>query len=292
MLTGFEDIFTHNRPFIGAVVFWFGAIIGSFLNVVIYRLPKMMERDWRNQCAQLLYAKVDAKNKKDGLNLLLPPSHCPHCQHNIRWFENVPIASYLFLHGKCSCCKQPISIRYPLIEILSAVLSTIIILHFGLNAAGFSALLLTWALIALAAIDFDTQLLPDDITLPLLWFGLVINILTVHSTLNDAVIGAIVGYLSLWSIYWAFKLLTGKEGMGYGDFKLLAVFGAWLGWQAVPIIIIISSVMGSVIGIGLILIKGRDSQLPISFGPYLAIAGWITLMWREPIAAQFPTLFL
>jgi leader peptidase (prepilin peptidase)/N-methyltransferase len=279
------------RPFIGAVVFLLGAMVGSFLNVVVYRLPKMMEHSWREQCTQLLNPETTL-NAQAPFNLAFPDSHCPHCQHAIRWWENIPLLSYLALRGKCSHCKQPISLRYPLVELLSALLSTVVIWQLGLGLAGISALFLTWALIALALIDFDTQLLPDDITLPLLWAGLLLNVFAFHCSLSDAVIGAMAGYLILWSIFWLFKILTGKEGMGYGDFKLLAAFGAWLGWQALPMIILISSVVGSLIGIGLILFKGRDSQIPVPFGPYLAIAGWIVLVAGESIRNAFPLLFI
>jgi leader peptidase (prepilin peptidase)/N-methyltransferase len=275
------------RPFIGAVVFLLGAMIGSFINVVVYRLPKMMEQDWRQQCSQLLNPGA-TQTSTPLFNLAFPASHCPHCQHAIRWWENIPLLSYVYLRGKCANCQRAISLRYPLVELLTALLSTAVILQLGTGLAGISALLFTWALIALALIDFDTQLLPDDITLPLLWGGLLLNIFALHSHLTDAVIGAMAGYLSLWSIYWLFKLVTGKEGMGYGDFKLLAAFGAWLGWHALPMIILLSSVVGSVIGISLILFKGRDSQIPVPFGPYLAIAGWITLVAGDSIRTYIP----
>lgn len=279
------------RPFYGAVVFLLGAMVGSFINVVVYRLPKMMERDWHHQCSQLLALEAAAISPAP-FNLAFPDSHCPHCQHAIRWWENIPLFSYLCLRGKCSSCQQTISLRYPLVELLSALLSTIVVWQLGLDLVGISALFLTWALIALALIDYDTQLLPDDITLPLLWVGLLLNLFALHTSLADAVIGAMAGYLILWSIFWLFKILTGKEGMGYGDFKLLAAFGAWLGWQALPMIILLSSIVGSVIGIGLIAFKGRDSQIPIPFGPYLAIAGWIVLVAGEWIQTQIPLFIL
>jgi len=298
-MTDFDTaLFELYRPFFGAVVFWLGAIVGSFINVVVYRLPKMMERDWHSQCTQLLMPeKSDPATTSTSItttpfNLAIPASHCPHCQHQIRWWENVPVLSYLCLRGKCSQCKQSISLRYPLVEGVTALMSIIVVWCLGFTAVGFSALLLTWALIALALIDFDTQLLPDDITLPLMWGGLLLNLFFIHTSLAESVIGAMAGYLSLWSIYWLFKLLTGKEGMGYGDFKLLAALGAWLGWQSLPMIILLSSVVGSLIGIGLILFQGRNSQTPIPFGPYLAIAGWITLIGRDAIASYFPFLYL
>lgn len=293
MLAEFELFFPEiYRPFIGAVVFLLGAMVGSFLNVVVHRLPKIMEKDWREQCTQFLHPETPATTPPTTYNLAFPPSHCPKCNHGIRWWENIPLLSYLWLRGKCSSCKTRISIRYPLVELFTATLSVAVITQLGATLQGASALVLTWAIIALALIDFDTQLLPDDITLPLLWVGLLLNLFAIHASLPDAVIGATAGYLSLWSVYWIFKLMMDKEGMGFGDFKLLAAFGAWLGWQALPVIILVSSLVGSVIGIGLILFKGRDSQIPIPFGPYLAIAGWIVLVARNEIASLFPFLLI
>ncbi len=265
-----------------------GLLVGSFLNVVIYRLPKMMEREWREQCVEFL--SVD--NIKDSgkhtdapavFNLITPNSTCPGCGHKIKPWENIPVLSYLFLRGKCSACKTHISLRYPIIELTAGVLSLIAIHTFGVNYTGFVCLVLTWSLIALTMIDFDTQLLPDSITLPLLWLGLIVNSFGLFTSLESAVWGAVAGYLSLWSVYWLFKLLTGKEGMGFGDFKLLAALGAWLGWQMLPQIILLSSLVGATIGIGMIVIRGRNRNIPIPFGPYLAIAGWIALMWGHSI---------
>lgn len=266
-------------------VFILGLLIGSFLNVVIFRIPKMLEQDWHLQCAHLLEdeKKISELESKEKITLSTPNSTCPKCQHAIKPWENIPVISYLFLKGKCSQCKSPISLRYPLVELATALLSLITIAYFGASYAGLAALLLTWTLIALTMIDADTQLLPDNMTLPLMWIGLILNAFGIFTNLESALWGAVFGYLSLWSVYQLFKLLTGKEGMGYGDFKLLAALGAWFGWQALPIIILVSSVVGAIIGISMILIKGKDKNIPIPFGPYLAIAGWITLVWGEEL---------
>lgn len=284
------DLLEANRPVLGAAAFLLGAIVGSFLNVVSLRMPKMMERDWREQCRLLLDPEA-APATPESYNLAFPPSHCPQCHHSIEWWENIPIISYLLLRGKCSGCKTAISIRYPLIEFTSAILTVVIVWQFGLGLQSMAALLFTWILLTLAIIDFDTQYLPDDLTLPLLWLGLLLNVFSVFAPLQDAVIGAAIGYGILWSVYWAFKLVTGKEGMGYGDFKLLAALGAWAGWQSLPIIILVASCAGSIIGISLILLRNRDSQIPVPFGPYLAIAGWITLAWQDDMRSLFNTLF-
>ena len=254
-------------------------MVGSFLNVVIYRVPVMMQREWRGDCCELL--GVDNEQAKEKFNLVTPNSTCPHCGHKIRAWENIPVISYLFLRGRCSNCSNPISIRYPIIEAVTAVLSGFAAWWLGLGWATAGILLLTWALIALTMIDIDHQLLPDSITIPLLWLGILLNTQGTFTSLPDSVYGAIVGYLSLWSVYWLFKIATGKEGMGFGDFKLLAALGAWLGWQYIPVIIILSSLVGAVIGIAGILIMGRDRSIPIPFGPYLAIAGWITIFWGD-----------
>ncbi len=265
-----------------------GLLVGSFLNVVIYRLPKMMERDWRSQCIEFLgedKIKDDAlkQSKPEKFNLVTPNSTCPYCGHKIKPWENIPVVSYLFLRGKCSACKASISLRYPIIELTTGILSAIAIYTFGANLTGLACLLFTWCLIALTMIDFDTQLLPDSITLPLLWLGLIANSFGLFTSLDSAVWGAIAGYLSLFSVYWLFKLLTGKEGMGFGDFKLLAALGAWLGWQMLLQIIMLSAFAGAIIGISMIVIRGRDRNIPIPFGPYLAVAGWIALMWGQDI---------
>ncbi len=263
-----------------------GLIIGSFLNVVIHRLPKMMMRDWRLQCHELQGTSPSAEDLKP-YNLNTPRSRCPGCNHAIGMWENIPVISYLILHGRCKKCGQPISIRYPLIEVLTALLSALVAWHFGFSWQTAAALLLTWALISLAFIDLEHQLLPDDITLPLLWFGLGLSLFGIFTDPASAILGAMVGYLSLWSVYVIFKLLTGKEGMGYGDFKLLALFGAWLGWQAIPLVVILSSLVGSITGIALITLRRHQRDIPIPFGPYLAAAGWIALMWGESITNAY-----
>lgn len=265
-----------------------GLLVGSFLNVVIYRLPKMMEREWREQCVDFLGVENLKEPEKfltapTKFNLVTPNSTCPHCGHKIRPWENIPIISYIGLRGKCSSCKAGISIRYPIIELVSGVLSVAAVFVFGANAAGLAAMVFFWCLIALTMIDVDTQLLPDSITLPLLWLGLILNHFGLFTSLDSAVIGAIAGYLSLWSVYWLFKLLTGKEGMGFGDFKLLAALGAWLGWQMLLQIILLSALVGAIIGISMIVLRGRDKNIPIPFGPYLAIAGAIALLWGQDI---------
>lgn len=270
-----------------------GLLVGSFLNVIIYRLPKMMEAEWRQQCAELL-DNGDAASVENApqFNLAFPSSHCPVCNHSIRAWENIPVISYLFLRGKCSACKTPISLRYPIIELVTGVFSAVVIYFFGLSYLGLAALVFTWCLIALTMIDVDTQLLPDDITLPLLWLGLIANSFGLVVPLQDAVWGAIAGYLSLWSVYWLFKLVTGKEGMGYGDFKLLGALGAWMGWQMLPQVILLSSLVGAALGIAMIVLRGRDKNIPIPFGPYLAIAGWIAFLWGDYINRTYLQLFI
>lgn len=267
-----------------------GLLVGSFLNVVIYRLPLMMEREWSQQCRELLAGDDTAANPSgvttDGaepFNLAVPRSRCPKCNHQILARENIPVISWLFLKGRCSNCANPIPKRYPLVELATGLLSTLIASHFGFTPLMLLVLLLTWVLIALTMIDFDHQLLPDSLTLPLLWLGLIANSFGLITDLQSALWGAVIGYLVLWSIYWVFKLVTGKEGMGYGDFKLLAALGAWMGWQSLPLIILLSSVVGAALGILLIALKGRDHQQPMPFGPFLAIAGWITLLWGPVI---------
>ena len=262
----------------------FGLIVGSFLNVVIHRLPKMMENEWRSQCAEFHGEKIP---ESETLTLATPRSRCPACGHGITVMENIPIVSWLFLRGKCAVCKTAISPRYPLVEALSCLLSALVAMHFTCTWAAAGALLLVWSLIALAFIDADTQLLPDTITQPLLWAGLLLNLFAVYTDLASAVIGAMAGYLSLWSVYWSFKLITGKEGMGYGDFKLLAALGAWLGWQILPVIILLSSLVGAVVGIGLIVLAKRGHQIPIPFGPYLAAAGVLALFYGETLSSTW-----
>jgi leader peptidase (prepilin peptidase)/N-methyltransferase len=261
-----------------------GLTVGSFLNVVIHRLPKMMEMGWRQQCADL---RGEEPSAAPAYNLLVPRSACPHCNHRIGAWENIPILSYLLLRGKCKGCGAAISPRYPVIEAVSGILCAYAAWHFGFGVAAAGALLFIWALIALTAIDFDTQLLPDDITLPLLWLGLLFNSFGVFASLHGAVLGAMFGYLALWGVYWLFKLATGKEGMGYGDFKLLAALGAWMGWQMLPLIIMLSSMVGAVVGITLIVAAKHGRSVPIPFGPYLAGGGLIALFWGKPLTQGY-----
>ncbi|RMD69063.1 MAG: prepilin peptidase [Gammaproteobacteria bacterium] len=257
-----------------------GLVVGSFLNVVIHRLPLMLERRWRAQCAELLGHRIPPETRFD---LAFPPSHCPHCGHRLRFWENIPLLSYLLLRGRCSACRKPISPRYPLVELLTAALSLLVVGRFGFTLEAALALPLTWALIALSFIDLDRQILPDEITLPLLWAGLLASLIPAFADPPSSILGAAAGYLLLWTVYQAFRLLTGKEGMGYGDFKLLALLGAWLGWQALPLIILLSSLAGSLVGIGLILFRGHEKEVPIPFGPYLALGGFVALLWGEDI---------
>jgi leader peptidase (prepilin peptidase) / N-methyltransferase len=269
---------------IGAVV---GLCIGSFLNVVIHRLPKMLDRGWRAQCAELAGETLPDET---AYNLVVPRSQCPACGHRISALENIPVLSFLVLRGRCSACHAAISLRYPFVELLTGALTAAAILRFGPTLVALAACVLLWSLIALTFIDFDTQLLPDNITLPLVWGGLLANIFGLGpaaTSLRDAVIGTVAGYLALWSVYWLFKLIRGKEGMGYGDFKLLAALGAWLGWQMLPLIVLLSSVIGALIGISLVVFKGRDHQIPLAFGPYLAIAGAIALFFGRPLIAVY-----
>ena len=267
-----------------------GLLVGSFLNVVIHRLPKMMENEWREQCAELS-APIDQapghSAQKPTYNLVLPRSACPSCGHRISALENIPVVSYLALGGRCRDCKSKISARYPIVEAMTGLLSGLVAWHFGFGIAGLSALILLWGMIALTFIDADTQLLPDSITLPLLWLGLIVNSDSTFTDLRSAVLGAVFGYLALWSVYWLFKLATKKEGMGYGDFKLLAAIGAWLGWQVLPLVILLSSVVGAVIGIALIVLARMGRNIPLPFGPYLAMAGFIALLWGKPIMDSY-----
>ncbi|MDO8892444.1 MAG: A24 family peptidase [Sulfurimicrobium sp.] len=266
-----------------------GLIVGSFLNVVIHRLPRMMEAEWREQCASLDTDPTQATAAPTGprYNLIAPRSACPACGHQIRALENIPVLSYLALRGRCVQCKARISPRYPVVETLTGVLSAFVAWHFGFGIAALSALVFVWALIALTFIDFDTHLLPDSITQPLLWLGLLVNFGGTFTGLQSAVIGAVAGYLILWCVYWLFKLTTGKEGMGFGDFKLLAAIGAWLGWQVLPLTILLSSMVGAVVGITLILFAGHGRQIPIPFGPYLAGGGLIALFWGQSITQAY-----
>ncbi len=262
----------------------FGLAIGSFLNVVIHRLPKMMEREWQAQCAELRGETPPAQPRYD---LMTPRSGCPSCGHQITAFENIPLASYLWLRGKCAACRAPIGVRYPIVEALTGIATAYCAWRFGFGYAAFGAMLFTWCMIALAAIDIDTQLLPDSITLPMLWAGLLFNLRGTFVDLQSAVIGAVAGYLVLWIVYWAFRFATGKEGMGFGDFKLLAAIGAWLGWKMLPLVILASSFVGAVAGIGLMILARRGRDVPIPFGPYLAGAGLIALFWGKDIVDHY-----
>lgn len=268
--------------------------VGSFLNVVIYRLPLMMQKEWQTECRLLLAdeltspkAKQTTEQTTDTFNLVKPNSCCPKCKAAIKPWQNIPIISWLFLKGQCATCNNPISVRYPLVEAITAILSLVVAYTFGATEQALLYVAITWALVALTFIDIDHMLLPDQLTLPLVWLALIAAVMGVTISPSDAIIGAACGYLSLWSMFWLFKLLTGKEGMGYGDFKLLAVFGALLGWQSLLTIILLSSVVGAVIGIALLSIQGKDKATPIPFGPYLAIAGWITMLWGSQLQNSY-----
>lgn len=278
------ELLIQTPALLYATVGLFALAVGSFLNVVIHRLPLMMEQAWRRECAELTGEEVPAAER---LSLALPGSRCPHCGHALRARENIPLLSYLFLRGRCSACAQPIGARYPLVEAGTALLSLLVVWHFGVTWEAGAALVLTWGLIVLAGIDIDTQLLPDSITLPLLWLGLLLSLAGGFASPRDAILGAALGYLFLWTIYQGFKLITGREGMGYGDFKLFALFGAWLGWQALPMILILSSVVGAVIGLALLARRGQDRHTPLPFGPYLAAAGWLALLWGDSLNGAY-----
>jgi leader peptidase (prepilin peptidase)/N-methyltransferase len=265
--------------------FVLGLLVGSFLNVVVYRLPKMMLRDWKAQAREVL--ELPAEPQTETFNLILPHSRCPHCAHKIRAWENLPVVSYLLLGGKCSSCKAPISKRYPLVELACGLISAFVAWHFGFGWQAGAVLLLSWGLLSMSLIDADHQLLPDAIVLPLLWLGLIVNAFGLFTSLTDALWGAVFGYLVLWCVFWLFKLITGKEGMGYGDFKLLAMLGAWGGWQILPLTILLSSIVGAVLGLILLRIRNVETSTPIPFGPYLAIAGWIALLWGDQITTSY-----
>ncbi|AIS19531.1 methyltransferase [Pseudomonas rhizosphaerae] len=262
-----------------------GLIIGSFLNVLIHRLPIMLDRDWTTQSREML--GLPSEPKGATYNLLLPHSECPHCAHKIRAWENIPVVSYLMLGGKCANCRAKISLRYPLVELATGILSAFVVYHFGLGWEAAAFLVLTWGLLAMSLIDADHQLLPDVLVLPLLWLGLIVNGQGLFTNLYDALWGAVAGYLSLWLVYWVFKLITGKEGMGYGDFKLLAMLGAWGGWQILPLTILLSSLVGAVLGVLMLRMRNAQTSTPIPFGPYLAIAGWIALLWGDQITTSY-----
>ena len=293
-MSEFINLLESNALFFYGFTFVFSLMIGSFLNVVIYRLPKILEQGWYQECREFLADEIKQPSTIEQVPITLskPSSTCPNCQHSIRYYENIPVISWLFLRGKCSQCKNKISARYPLIEISTALLSLVIAQHFGASLITCYALILTWGLVTLTMIDFDHMLLPDQIVLPLLWLGLLVNLSDGIVPLEDAVIGAVAGYTSLFSIFWLFKLATGKEGMGYGDFKLFALFGAWIGWQLLPLLILMASVVGAVIGISLMIVKNHQKGQAIPFGPYLAIAGWITLLWGDVIWSWYLTQIL
>lgn len=289
----FQDIFfvfTQSPLFYIFTITLVSLSIGSFLNVVIYRLPVMMQNEWSHECKLLLTDDLKqpyAQDEPKVFNLATPASTCPKCKSKIKAWQNIPILSWLFLKGRCGSCDNSISVRYPSIELLTAIASVAIAHYFGPTALGLTYLIVTWCLIALIFIDIDHMLLPDQITLPLLWLALLASVFGFTIEPAQGIIGAAVGYLCFWSVYWAFKLLTGKEGMGYGDFKLMAVFGALLGWQSLPMIILLSSLVGAVIGITLLSIQGKDKATPIPFGPYIAIAGWIAMIWGEQITSAY-----
>jgi leader peptidase (prepilin peptidase)/N-methyltransferase len=299
----FIQLMQSSLPALVTMCVLLGLLMGSFINVVIFRLPRMLEREWRLQAIDLLvegeesaatkepWVKARAVLKDAGsllraaprYDLVVPRSACPSCGHHISALENIPVLSFLILRGQCAGCKSPISVRYPVVELVSAVLAGVVAWRFGFSMATLGALVLMWCLLALTLIDVDTQLLPDDITLPLVWAGLLFNLSSTFVPIATAVTGAIAGYLTLWSVYWLFKFATGREGMGYGDFKLLAALGAWLGWKMLPQIILLSSLVGAVVGIGLMVLAKRGRHVPIPFGPYLAAAGLISLFWGESI---------
>lgn len=264
-----------------------GLLVGSFLNVVIQRLPQMMENEWREECRRLLEDAIPESGNKEKFNLIIPRSRCPHCGHKITALENIPILSYILLRGKCSECRKTISLRYPIIELTSAAIAVFLGIHFGFGVQVLTAILLSWALLAMSVIDIDHQLLPDDITLTFLWIGLLVNIFGIFTDVYSSLIGAMAGYGILWTVYILFKAVTGKEGMGYGDFKLLAMLGAWLGWQQLPVIIILSSLCGAIVGVGLMMFRNLNKSHPIPFGPYLAAAGWISMIWGADISKAY-----
>ncbi len=276
------QLILQNSPsFLITLIFIIGLLIGSFLNVVIYRLPIMMNRNWKKECHEFL--DLDYSEDSQKFNLAVPQSSCPSCQTKIKPYQNIPIFSYIFLKGQCAQCKTHISLRYPVIEGFTGITSALVAYQFGYGLEMLFALILTWTLIALSFIDIDHQLLPDSITLPVLWLGLLLSLFSIYTESHNSIIGAIAGYLSLWTVYQVFKLVTGKEGMGFGDFKLLALLGAWLGWQYIPMIILLSSLVGAVIGIAMIILVKKDKNVPIPFGPYLAAAGWLALLWGDKI---------
>lgn len=295
-MTDLLFLMKNNAAFLISVVFLLGLVIGSFLNVVIYRLPIMMEREWREQCHALLTAGASSsapetvsENQAPTYNLIFPRSSCPACKHAIGARDNIPVLSYVLLRGRCRHCDAEIPVRYPIVELVTGIMSAVIAWKFGYSWAALAALVLTWALIALSVIDLDHQLLPDDITLPLVWAGLLLSLYHVFATPQDSIIGGAAGYLSLWLVYHVFRLITGKEGMGFGDFKLFSLFGTWLGWQCLPLVILLSSLVGAIVGLSMILFRGRDRNLPIPFGPYIAAAGWLYLLFGDSVMGFYLT---
>lgn len=283
------ELFQVQPLFYLSAIFMLGLVVGSFLNVLILRLPLMLQRDWKAQCSDLL--GLEAEQEAKAFNLLTPRSHCPRCQRGLRPWENIPLLSYLLLRGRCAQCGAAISPRYPLIELAAALMALMAAVRFGVSPAALFAMALGWALLALAVIDLEHQLLPDDITLPLLWLGIALNFFNVFTDLHASVLGAILGYGALWSVYIVYKLVTGKTGMGHGDFKLLALLGAWLGWQLLPLILISASILGALIGVGMIIFRAHDKDIPIPFGPYLAIGGWIAMLWGPAILSLYLNSF-
>ena len=267
-----------------------GLLLGSFFNVVIYRLPKMMEANWRQECEYLLnddQPESATIPEPEKFNLAVPNSHCPSCNAPVKAWQNIPVISYVLLRGRCASCKVGISLRYPLIEVITALISLVPLFVFGITPYAFAIILFSWLLLILTVIDIDHQLLPDQLTLPLLWLGLLYNSVFEHIPISDALWGAMAGYMILWSVFWLFKIITGKEGMGYGDFKLLAALGAWLGWQYLPLIILLSSVVGAVCGGIILAVRGKSTSTPMPFGPYLAGAGWIAVFWGDTIINSY-----
>ncbi len=289
MIENFILVFDQYPVVYLGCLFVLGLVVGSFLNVVIYRLPEMMNREWRKDCLEFLQQPAETETAKFNLNT--PRSRCASCGHQITALENIPVISYLLLGGKCSSCKTALSLQYPMVELFSGVVSVVVGWHFGVSPQALAALLLSWCLIAASGIDIGHKLLPDSITLPLLWLGILLSFFDIFVSLEDSVIGAMAGYMSLWSVFIVFKVITGKEGMGHGDFKLLAMLGAWTGWKMLLVIILTSSVVGATIGITMILLKKSDRNSQIPFGPYLAAAGWLTLLWGAPMLGFYLSLF-
>jgi leader peptidase (prepilin peptidase)/N-methyltransferase len=279
----------HNNPWLFPLLATMvGLIISSFLNVVVYRLPKMMEANWKQELIDAFPEHRIVLNTPESLNLSLPHSFCPHCHHNIRPWHNIPVIGWIWLRGKCHDCGEPISIRYPMVELIGGLLSYVIAAHFGFSTYAIALMLFTYVLIAASFIDLDTMLLPDSLTLPLMWAGIVLSLSHISPvSLYDSVLGAVFGYMSLWSLYWIFRILTGKDGLGYGDFKLLAALGAWLGWQSLPMIIFISSLIGAIFGLTMLIIQRKNFKNTFPFGPYLAIAGWGVLLWKYDILSSY-----